>query len=51
MKLKKQKEIIKKHNKSFGGSLNDSETIKQAGVSRKRFYKYKREIRDNKRGE
>ena len=50
-KAKMAKEIIKKHNKSFGGSLNDSETIKQAGVSRKSFYKYKREIRDNKRGE
>lgn len=50
-KAKMAKEIIKKHNKSFGGSLNDSETIKQAGVSRKSFYKYKKEIRDNKRGE
>mgnify|MGYP004467596073 FL=1 len=45
-KAKMAKEIIKKHNKSFGGSLNDSETIKQAGVSRKSFYKYKREIRE-----
>ena len=50
-KAKMAKEIIKKHNKSFGGSLNDSETIKQAGVSRKSFYKYKKEIRNNKRGE
>lgn len=45
-KAKMAKEIIKKHNKSFGGSLNDSETIKQAGVSRKSFYKYKKEIRE-----
>lgn len=38
------KDIIKKHNKSFGGSLNDLETIRQAGISRKTFYKYKREL-------
>jgi DNA invertase Pin-like site-specific DNA recombinase len=30
------KEIIMKHNKSFGGSLNDIETIRQAGITRKR---------------
>lgn len=40
------KEIIRKHNQAFGGSLNDSETIKQAGVSRKTFYKYKKEIKE-----
>jgi len=40
------KEIIKKHNKSFGGSLTDAETIKQAGISRKTFYKYKSELRN-----
>ena len=44
-KAKIAKEIIQKHNKSFGGSLNDAETIKQAGISRKSFYKYKRELR------
>lgn len=38
------KDIIQKHNKSFGGSLNDVETIRQAGISRKTFYKYKREL-------
>lgn len=38
------KDIIQKHNKSFGGSLNDLETIRQAGISRKTFYKYKREL-------
>ena len=38
------KEIIQKHNKSFGGSLNDEETIRQAGISRKTFYKYKKEL-------
>ena len=36
-------EIVLKHNKTFGGSLNDAETIKLAGISRKTFYKYKNE--------
>lgn len=43
-KAKEAKEIIRKHNKTFGGSLTDAETMKQAGVSRKSFYKYKREL-------
>ena len=38
------KEIIQKHNKAFGGSLNNAETIRQTGVSKKTFYKYKREL-------
>lgn len=41
------KEIILKHNKTFGGSLNDIETIRQAGISRKTFYKYKKELLSN----
>ena len=44
-KAKEAKEIILKHNKDFGGSLNDIETMKQAGVSRKSFYKYKKELK------
>jgi DNA invertase Pin-like site-specific DNA recombinase len=43
-KAKAAKRIIARHNKSFGGSLSDDETIKQAGISRKTFYKYKREL-------
>lgn len=46
-KAKAAKEIIRRHNKSFGGSLTDGETIKQAGISRKTFYKYKRELRED----
>lgn len=46
-KARKAKEIIRKHNKSFGGSLTDAETMRQAGVSRKSFYKYKKEVREN----
>ena len=44
-KAKAAKEIIRRHNKSFGGSLTDVETMRQAGISRKTFYKYKKEIR------
>ena len=45
-KAKAAKDIILRHNKSFGGSLTDEETMKQAGISRKSFYKYKRELRN-----
>lgn len=44
-KAKAAKDSILRHNKSFGGSLTDEETMKQAGISRKSFYKYKRELR------
>lgn len=44
-KSKVAKDIIQKHNKSFGGSLTDDETMRQAGISRKSFYKYKKELR------
>jgi DNA invertase Pin-like site-specific DNA recombinase len=40
------KEIIKKHNKDFNGSLNDEETRKLAGIARNSYYKYKRELRE-----
>ncbi len=46
-KAKVAKDIIRRHNKSFGGSLTDTETMKQAGISRKSFYKYKRELRED----
>lgn len=38
------KEAILKHNKSFGGTLNDLETINLIGISQKTFYKYKKEL-------
>lgn len=44
-KAKAAKEIICRHNRSFGGSLTDDETMRQAGISRKSFYKYKKELR------
>lgn len=43
-KARKAKAIILKHNITFGGSLNNEETIKQAGISKKSFYKYKSEL-------
>lgn len=46
-KARAAKEIIHRHNKSFGGSLTDAETMRQAGISRKSLYKYKKEIRGN----
>lgn len=44
-KGKTAKEIIKKHSKDFGGTLADSEVMTLAGVSRKTYYKYKKELR------
>lgn len=38
------KEQILKHNKTFGGTLSDTETIKVIGISRNSFYKYKRQM-------
>ena len=43
-KAKPAKDVIRKHNKVFGGNLNDTETMKLAGISRNTFYKYKAEI-------
>ena len=39
------KEIIRKHNKSFGGTLTDKETASLAGISINSLYKYKAEMR------
>ncbi|MBE5936224.1 MAG: recombinase family protein [Lachnospiraceae bacterium] len=38
------KEIIKKYNKSFGGQLDNEETMRLAKISKATFYKYKREL-------
>lgn len=43
-KSKAAKEIIAKHSKSFGGSLDDPDVIKLCGCSRNSYYKYKREL-------
>ena len=39
------KEIIKKHSRDFGGSLDDPDVITLCGCSRNSYYKYKREIK------
>lgn len=39
------KEIIKKHSKDFGGSLEDPDVIRLCGCNRNSYYKYKREIK------
>lgn len=38
------KKAIQKYNQAFGGQLNDKETIKQIGINKNTFYKYKREL-------
>jgi ACT domain-containing protein len=38
------KEIICKHSRSFGGSLDDSDVMKLCGISRNSYYKYKKEL-------
>ena len=38
------KELIAKHAKAFGGSLDDGEVMRLCGCSRNTYYKYKREI-------
>lgn len=40
----KAKEQIKKYSKTFGGTLSDIEAIRLIGISRKTYYKYKREL-------
>ena len=40
------KELIKKFSQDFDGSLEDSDVIKLAGISKNTYYKYKREIRE-----
>lgn len=47
-KSKNAKQIILKHSKDFGGSLADTEVITLTGLSRNSYYKYKRELKENK---
>lgn len=39
------KAVIMKHSKDFGGSLNDADCMKLAGLARNTYYKYKRELK------
>jgi DNA invertase Pin-like site-specific DNA recombinase len=40
------KEQIKKHCRDFGGSLTDADCIKLLGISKKTYYKYKKELKE-----
>jgi len=44
-KAKEAKDFIRSRNKDFGGTLTNEETWRLAGISRKTFYKYKKELR------
>ena len=44
-KADEAKRIILEHSKTFGGSLDDAECAKLAGISRNTFYKYKGELK------
>lgn len=42
------KELILKYCKDFGqGTLNDTETMKQIGIARNTYYKYKKELKES----
>ena len=43
-KANPSKELIKKHCKTFGGTLTDKECMKLIGIANNTYYKYKREI-------
>lgn len=40
------KELIRKHSKTFGGTLTNEEVWKLAGISKMSFYKYLRELKE-----
>ena len=42
------KAVILKHSKAFGGTLDDAECMKLAGLARNTYYKYKRELKEEK---
>lgn len=42
------KELILKYNNSFGGKLNNEETWKIIGINKSTFYKYKKELLEEK---
>lgn len=46
-KSQEAKEKILKHSKDFGGSLSDIEVITLLGISKKTYYKYKKELKEN----
>lgn len=45
-KAKATKEIIIKHSKDFDGELTDIECMKLAGVTKKTYYIYKKQLKE-----
>ena len=45
-KSQEAKDKIRKYSKDFAGTLDDTEVITLTGVSRKTYYKYKKELRE-----
>ena len=45
-KEKEAKRVIRKNNIAFGGSLNNKETMRLAGISSPTFYKYVKEMKE-----
>ena len=50
-KAREAKAFILKKSKRYNGTLNDTDTMKLAGISRPSFYKYLREIEDDRANE
>jgi len=44
----KAKELIKKYNKDFSGTLSNEETWKLIGITKMTFYKYKKELQQER---
>ena len=42
------KEVILKHSKDFNGTLDDSDVMKLTGLARNTYYKYKRELKEER---
>ena len=42
------KKVIQEHSRDFGGTLKDEDVMKLAGVGRVAYYKYKKELRQEK---
>ena len=52
MNVKKKepcKQLIRKYSKDFDGQLTDVEAMKQIGIARNTYYKYKREMQEQER--
>ncbi len=47
-KSQEGKKAIEKYSKDFNGTLNDAEVIRLSGISRNTYYKYKRELQEEK---